>query len=169
MSEHSFIAFYTKITATAQAPCQPPRPPPLTHQANSLPFLTRRITDSASLSPLLSPLSPFPELRICRNTSHGLPQHNCCLWPVLAIPWAEAGTGGISHPHLGHVRAGRGQVLELPWLIKGVAYRETSLGVRGGQKEGGGMSQAGAWQKNTLSWEFEDNVMEGPLTEAEQG
>lgn len=97
MSEHSFIAFYTKITATAQAPASP-RPLP-DSRTNSCPFLTLRITQ---LPPLPLSLSEGSE-----ETPARLPQQNCCLWPVLAAPWAEA---GCPHAHSGHVGAGRGSL-----------------------------------------------------------
>lgn len=93
MSEHSFIAFSTKIIAAAQGP-PPVRPTALTPQANLLPFLTLGIAYSASLSFL-------PELGTYRDTRRGLPQHSCYLWPFLVVPWQRLALRASLIPTLG--------------------------------------------------------------------
>lgn len=89
-----FYCFLREDNGRSPGPCQPP-PLPDSH-ADSCPFLTLRTTQ---LPPL--PLSPSEG---SGETPTGLPQQNCCLWPGLAAPWAEA---GFPHPHTGHSGAER--------------------------------------------------------------
>jgi hypothetical protein len=85
MSEHGFIAFSMKITASAQAPCQPPSLP--SHQANLL-LPTRFSTPRSPALPTLLSWGP-PERR-------PLDSHSAICHCTRGAPWSRLGLWGMS-------------------------------------------------------------------------